>query len=142
MENEDPVAIAQRGINPITGSPLSSEQRKALFRRTAAPSSILGGGGALVKRTDDSSALVVAQSQKITELQDQIDTIRVKVSILTTGLTSINNIIKQDGVLEQQRLTGEKEEERRNLEQKVRAGKEDELEKKIQCVLLAHIATI
>ena len=28
QEQEDSVAIAQSGINPLTGSPLSSEQRK------------------------------------------------------------------------------------------------------------------
>jgi hypothetical protein len=142
MENEDPVAIAQSGINPITGSPLSSEQRKALFRRAVAPSSILAKGGALVRRTDDSSSLVVAQTQQITSLQDQINTLRVEVSTLNTGLTSINTIIQRDGILEQQRLKGEQEAERRNLEQQVRVGKENELERKIQSALMVPVVAL
>jgi hypothetical protein len=142
MENEDPVAIAQTGINPITGSPLSSEQRKALFKRAVAPSSILAKGGALVRRTDDSSSLVVAQTQQITSLQDQINTLRVEVSVLNTGLASINNIIQRDGILEQQRLRGEQEAERKNLEQQVRVGKENELERKIQSALTVPIVAL
>jgi hypothetical protein len=142
MENEDPVAIAQSGINPITGSPLSSEQRKALFRRAVAPSSILAKGGALVRRTDDSSSLVVAQTQQITSLQDQINTLRAEVSVLNTGLASINNIIQRDGILEQQRLRGEQEAERKNLEQQVRVGKENELERKIQSALTVPVVAL
>ena len=85
---EDSVAIAQSGINPITGSPLSSEQRKALFRRTVAPSSILGQSGSLVGRNDDSSSIVVAQTQQITSLQDQLNVIRAQVSVLDKKLES------------------------------------------------------
>ena len=138
----DSVAIAQSGINPITGSPLSSEQRKALFRRAAAPSSILGKNGALMRRTDDSFALVVAQTQQITSLQDQLNVLRVEVSVLNTGLTSINNIIQRDGILEQQRLKGEQEAERKNLEQQVRIGKENELERKIQSALTVPVVAL
>jgi hypothetical protein len=142
MENEDPVAIAKSGINPFTGSYLSSEQRKALFKRAVAPSSILAKGGALVRRTDDSSSLVVAQTQQITSLQDQINTLRVEVSTLNTGLTSINTIIQRDGILEQQRLKGEQEAERRNLERGVRIGKENELERKIQSALMVPVVAL
>jgi hypothetical protein len=142
MENEDPVTIAQSGISPITGSPLSSEQRKVFFRRAVAPSSILGGGGALVRRTDDSSSLVVAQTQQITSLQDQINVLRVEVSTLNNGLTSINTIIQRDGILEQQRLRGEQESERRNLERGVRIGKENELERKIQSALMVPVVAL
>jgi hypothetical protein len=138
----DSVAIVKSGINPFTGSYLSSEQRKALFKRAAAPSSILGKGGALVRRTDDSSSLVVAQTQQITSLQDQLNVLRVEVSVLNTGLTSINNIIQRDGILEQQRLKGEQETERRNLEKRVRIGKENELERKIQSALMVPVVAL
>jgi hypothetical protein len=40
MAEMDPVAIAQSGVDPVTGSPLSSEVRKALFRRTIVPSKV------------------------------------------------------------------------------------------------------
>jgi len=106
---EDSVAIAQSGINPITGSPLSSEQRKALFRRTVAPSSILGGGG-LVKTTDNTSSIVVAQTQQITSLQDQLNTIRAEIIVLNNGLSNINNTIQKNGIMEQQQLLKDQEE--------------------------------
>jgi hypothetical protein len=138
----DPVSITQSGINPITGSPLSSEQRKALFKRAVAPSSILGKGGSLVKRTDDSSPLIVSQTQQITSLQDQLNVLRAEVSVLNTGLTSINNILQRDGILEQKRLKGEQEEERRNLEKGVRIGKENELERKIQSALMVPVVAL
>jgi hypothetical protein len=139
---EDSVAIVQSGINPITGSPLSSEQRKALLKRTVAPSSILGRGGSPIGRTDDSSSLVVAQTQQITSLQDQLNVLRVEVSTLNNGLTNIGNIIQRDGILEQQRLRGEQEAERRNAEQQVRIGKESELERGIQSALMVPVVAL
>jgi hypothetical protein len=138
----DPAAIAQSGIDPISGSPLSAEQRKALFKRAVAPSSILGKGGALVKRTDSGTSLVVAQTQQITSLQDQLNVLRVEVAVLNNGLKNIGNIIQQDSVLEQQRLKGEQEQERKNLEQEVRLGKENELERKIQSALMKPVVAL
>ena len=142
QEQEDSVAIAQSGINPLTGSPLSSEQRKSLFRKVSAPSSILGQGGALVKRTEDSSSLVVAQTQQITSLQDQLNVIRAEVSVLNTGLQGINKTIQQGGILEQQRLQKEQQSEQKNLETQVRVGKENQLEQQIQSALAKPIAAL
>ena len=142
QEQEDSVAIAQSGINPLTGSPLSSEQRKSLFRKVSAPSSILGQGGALVKRTEDSSSLVVAQTQQITSLRDQLNVIRAEVSVLNTGLQSINKTIQQGGILEQQRLQKEQQSEQKNLETQVRVGKENQLEQKIQSSLAKPIVSL
>ena len=142
QEQEDSVAIAQSGINPLTGSPLSSEQRKSLFRKVSAPSSILGQGGALVKRTEDSSSLVVAQTQQITSLQDQLNVIRAEVSVLNTGLQGINKTIQQGGILEQQRLQKEQQSEQKNLETQVRVGKENQLEQQIQSALAKPIVAL
>jgi hypothetical protein len=138
----DPVTIAQSGIDPVTGSPLSAEVRKALFKRTITPSSVFGRGGALVKRTDDSSSLVVAQTQQISTLQEQINSLRSEVIFLNTGLVNIGNLIQQDSVLEQQRLKGEQENERKLAERQVRIGKESELEKKITAALSAPIIAL
>ena len=43
MAEMDPVSIAQAGVDPVTGSPLSSEVRKALFRRSSITSSSVFG---------------------------------------------------------------------------------------------------
>jgi hypothetical protein len=142
MAQVDPATIAQTGYDPVTGSPLSAEVRKALFRRTVSPSSIFGGGGSLVRRTDDSSALVVAQTQQITQLQDQLNVLRVEVSVINNGLQNIAQIVRQDGILEEQRLRTEQESERRNLEQEVRLGKENQLEQKIQAAIARPIVAL
>ena len=44
----DLAQIAQSGVDPISGSYLSAERRKALFKRSQVSSNIFGGGGALV----------------------------------------------------------------------------------------------
>jgi hypothetical protein len=142
MAQVDPAKIAQTGYDPVTGSPLSAEVRKALFRRTVSPSSIFGGGGSLVRRTDDSSALVVAQTQQITQLQDQLNVLRVEVSVINNGLQNIAQIIRQDGILEEQRLRTEQESERRNVEREVRVGKENQLEQKIQAAIARPIVAL
>jgi hypothetical protein len=142
MAQVDPATIAQTGYDPVTGSPLSADVRKALFRRTVSPSSIFGGGGALVRRTDDSSALVVAQTQQITQLQDQLNVLRVEVSVINNGLQNIAQIIRQDGILEEQRLRTEQESERRNVEKEVRVGKENQLEQKIQAAIARPIVAL
>ena len=142
MAQIDPATIAQTGYDPVTGSPLSAEVRKALFRRTVSPSSIFGGGGSLVRRTDDSSALVVAQTQQITQLQDQLNVLRVEVSVINNGLQNIAQIVRQDGILEEQRLRTEQESERRNVEKEVRVGKENQLEQKIQAAIARPIVAL
>ena len=41
---EDPRVIAQRGVNPLTGSYLSKRERIAMFRSANVSSSAFGGG--------------------------------------------------------------------------------------------------
>jgi hypothetical protein len=144
MAEMDPVAIAQSGVDPVTGSPLSSEVRKALFRRTVVPSKVFARGGALVKRDD--SALVVQQQvntqESISSLQNQINNLRTEVAGLTAGLATISRLIQADSVVEQTQIRTEQETERRNTERQIRSGRENILEQKITSALAAPIAKL
>ena len=141
MADMDPVTIAQNGVDPITGSPLSAEVRKALFKKTVVPSAIFGRGGALVKR--DEGALVAQQTnQQIVSLQNQIQTVNVQVVNLTNGLNNIAAQLAADSALEKQQILADRENDRKLNERKVRIGRENQLEAKITSALLKPIASI
>jgi len=157
MAEMDPVAIAQSGVDPVTGSPLSSEVRKALFRRTIVPSKVFARGGALVKRDEsvlvaqqqvkkDDGTLVVQQQvntqESITSLQNQINNLRIEVAGLTAGLATISRLIQADSVVEQTQIRTEQETERRNAERQIRSGRENLLEQKITSALAVPIAKL
>jgi archaellum component FlaC len=79
----DLAQIAQSGVDPVSGSYLSAERRKAIFAKSRNVSSnIFRRGGALVPTNNqpDSGALalVQTQSQTITSLQEQINSLRVR----------------------------------------------------------------
>lgn len=82
----DLAQIAQGGVDPISGSYLSAERRKALFKRSQISSNIFGGGGALVpigKKSDpETLAIVKSQSTSITSLQGQVNTLSSEVANL------------------------------------------------------------
>lgn len=82
----DLAQIAQSGVDPISGSYLSAERRKALFKRSQVSSNIFGGGGALVpisKKSDpETLAIVKSQSTSITSLQSQVNTLSSEVANL------------------------------------------------------------
>ena len=80
----DLAQIAQSGIDPVSGSYLSAERRKAIFAKSRNVSSnIFKRGGALapINNQPDSGtlALVHNQSQTITSLQDQVNSLRTQV---------------------------------------------------------------
>ena len=82
----DLAQVAQSGVDPISGSYLSAERRKALFKRSQVSSNIFGGGGALVpisKKSDpETLSIVKSQSTSITSLQGQVNTLSSEVANL------------------------------------------------------------
>jgi hypothetical protein len=171
----DLAQIAQSGVDPISGSYLSAERRKAIFAKSRNVSSnIFRRGGPLVaiNNQPDSGALalVQTQSQTITSLQEQVNSLRTQVvnlnnvvSIQTQtigglqeqvgglktevtdfsgALSRITDVIAYDSVLEQNRTKQEQEEQRRATEQGLRVGRESLLEKAIQGALVAPVQKI
>jgi hypothetical protein len=86
----DLAQIAQGGVDPISGSYLSAERRKALFKRSQVSSNIFGGGGALVpisKKSDpETLSIVKSQSTSITNVQSQVNT-------LSSEVVNLNKVI-------------------------------------------------
>jgi hypothetical protein len=83
---DDLAQVAQSGVDPISGSYLSAERRKALFKRSQVSSNIFGGGGSLVpisKKSDpETLSIVKSQSTSITSLQGQVNTLSSEVANL------------------------------------------------------------
>jgi hypothetical protein len=171
----DLAQIAQSGIDPVSGSYLSSERRRAIFEKSRNVSSnIFKRGGPLVainRQPDEGAlALVQTQSQTITSLREEVNTLRTRVNSfddviriqtqtiggvqqqiggLSTEVTDfsgalsrITDVIAYDSVLEQNRTKQEQEEQRRATEQGLRVGRESLLEKAIQGALVAPVQKI
>jgi hypothetical protein len=83
---DDLAQVSQSGVDPISGSYLSVERRKALFKRSQVSSNIFGGGGSLVpisKKSDpETLSIVKSQSTSITSLQGQVNTLSSEVANL------------------------------------------------------------
>lgn len=144
MAEMDPAQIAQSGVDPVTGSPLSAEVRKALFRRATVSGSLFGRAGALVpvNRPNPSALVAPTPSQPQTELvqiKTQVDAINNNFEQLSTSLTRIADLIQADTNAQNQRITSEQEAERKLVEQQVRIGKETELEKRIEKKLISPV---
>lgn len=144
MAEMDPVQIAQSGVDPVTGAPLSKEVRKALFRRATVSGSIFGRGGALVpqNRLDVSTLAPVPQSQpsaELVQLNQSVQAIRTDVSGLNGALTNIAKALQVDTSEETKRLTAEQEAERKLIEKQIRIGKEKDLEKRVEAKLVSPV---
>jgi len=171
----DLAQIAQSGVDPASGSYLSAERRKAIFAKSRNISSnIFRRGGSLVainRQPDEGAlALVQTQSQTITSLREEVNTLRtrvngfdevIRIQTQTIGgvqqqigglstevtdfsgaLNRITDVIAYDSVLEQNRTKQEQEEQRRATEQGLRVGRESLLEKAIQGALIAPVQKI
>jgi len=151
----DPITIAQTGVDPTTGSYLSSERRKAIFRSTRVSGFTGGGGGgetgrggAIIVRPQTSlvdkaqDLQIQTAQQSVVGLQEQIQRVRVEVLGINTGLITVAQQIANDSALEQQEKKTEIENERKLNERKIRIGREKEFENKIANALLRPVVAI
>ena len=148
MADLDPRQIAQSGVDPVTGSPLSKEVRKALFKGARVSSIVPSSGSALIVRPqqklvdDQQNALIAKNTKSDNSLQQQINKLREELATLSAGLTNIGGIIQSEGIEEKNRLLQEQEQERRYSEAKIRTGAENQLEQRIQSALVAPITAL
>jgi hypothetical protein len=86
-----------------------------------------------ISSPEDIQALQVTQQNQvqIQSLQVGLNGIQNQLKVLNTGLTNISTLIQNDTAAQEQILLQEQERQRRLDEQKVRAGKESEIEQKI-----------
>ena len=99
--------IAQSGIDPVSGSPLSAEKRKELFRRSQiSAAGVFGGGrgGALVpvNRGPDPQTLAIVRTNTntITSFQIQINNLTKQNNAVLSNLAKINNLQQQINVVQ------------------------------------------
>lgn len=151
----DPVTIAQTGVDPLTGSYLSSERRKAIFRSTRVAGFAGGGGGGETERggaivvrpqaslVDRTQNLQIQQAQQsVGALQQTLEIIRVNVQVLSNGIANLSRQLLLEGQVEQKNLKDEQEAERRLNERQIRAGRESLLERRIVAALAQPVVNI
>lgn len=151
----DPFTIAQTGVDPTTGSYLSSERRKAIFRSTRVSGFGGGGGGgetarggAIVVRpqtslVDRTQNLQIQQTQQsVSAIQPTLDVVRVNVKVLSDGINNLSRQLLLQGQVEQKNIKDEQESERRLNERKIREGRENLLERRITSALAKPILSL
>ena len=160
----DPVTIAQTGVDPVTGSYLSAERRKAIFKTTRVSAFGGGGGGNVEPQT---SAIVKRQENEIVQLKKEINTIQkaqtaaattfqqtisgiqsfigvvgVNVKDLGSRILGVNNLLTADSNLEIQKDRQEQLQEKKLAEEGARSAKESQLEQRIQQTMLAPVRSV
>lgn len=132
MAELDPEVIGKSGVDPETGSPLSSTVRNSLIR-----SSINFDAFRKQKQEEDKQTISLIQTQQtaFTTFNSGIQSLRTDIGKLGTGLASIALLLQQDGAQEQNKIRADQERERILTERQIRIGKESAIEQKIQNAL-------
>jgi len=146
---EDPRVIAQRGVNPLTGSYLSKEERVALFRRARVSSTAFGGGGGGLVRAGGGQvagrqtlAIVKTNQESISGIQQQLNVIRARVEVLNNGISDVSNLLTIETNAENQRLLQQQEQEKQQADAEIKLGRENLLEQKLQTALVAPVQKV
>jgi len=144
-EPADSTAIVRAGADPITGSPLSAESRQAIFNRATISSAAFRGNNNLIApQRDNEETLEAIQTnqQTLSGIQQQIISLRTEIGGLNSGLSRIATLLQEDSIVEQRQIQQQQENERRLTESKVRLGKEDQFESKIQQAIVAPVQAL
>ena len=115
----DLAGIAQSGVDPVSGSYLSPERRKAVFARSRVSSSVFSGGGALVpierKVADITQSLTVIQENKVTleSISAQLTGFREQITDISGALNKIAYYIANESSVESVRAQQENDYQRK-----------------------------
>jgi hypothetical protein len=144
MAELDPEKVGTSGFDPGTGSPLSQEVRNALLKKSTIDRSIFRNElleSENRKREIDTQNVIVIQSQEqaLLGFNSNIQALRNDIGKLGVGLSNIALLLRQDNAEETERIKIQQEKERRLVEQRVRIGRESEIEQKIQSALVAPV---
>jgi hypothetical protein len=146
MAEVDLNSVATAGVDPITGSPLSKEVRQAIFNKTRISSSAFTSDSRFVSQyTQDNNKnleLIENNRQSLITLDSQIQNLNQQIVNLNSGLDKISTLLQEDSFADQKRINDQLEKERRYAEQKIRIGKENEVENKIQSAVLLPVQRI
>jgi hypothetical protein len=137
MAELDPEKVGRSGVDPVTGSILSSEVRNALLKKSTISASVLRDDIIAVensrKEVDKQNVEVVkGQEQALLGFNSTLQAIRTDIVKLGTGLSGIALLLQQDALEDQNKIKVEQEKERLLAERQIRIGKESAIEQKIQ----------
>jgi len=147
MAELDPGKVSTLGFDPGTGSPLSQEVRNALLKKSTIDRSVFRNelleSENRKKDIDTQNTRVIqSQEQALLGFNSNIQALRNDIGKLGTGLAGIALLLQQDNAEEVSRTKAEQERERRLAEQKVRIGKESQIEQNIQNALSTPVKTL
>jgi hypothetical protein len=147
MAELDPGKVSTLGFDPGTGSPLSQEVRNALLKKSTIDRSVFRNelleSENRKKDIDTQNTRVIqSQEQALLGFNSNIQALRNDIGKLGTGLAGIALLLQQDNAEEVSRTKAEQERERRLAEQRVRIGKESQIEQNIQNALVTPVKTL
>ena len=146
MAEIDLKSVADSGVDPITGSPLSKEVRQAIFNNTSISSSIFRNNQTFISKynrdNEEKVQLIESNQQYISSLGFQVQSLQQQVNNLNAGLIQISTLIQNDAQAEQQRILSQADRDRKLAEEEVRIGKENQIEKKLESALVAPVTKI
>jgi hypothetical protein len=134
-------------VDPLTGSPLSRENRNSFFRSSRVSSSSFRGTdiGYKTEVAEQSKKFAEAQQQNqtvLTGIQQQFQNLQNQINVLSQSIANIYKLIQADTQSEQKLLVKEQQQEVQSTQRKIRIGSENQLEQKIQAALVAPVAAL
>lgn len=134
-------------VDPLTGSPLSRENRNSFFRSSTIPSSAFRGTdvGFKTQVAEQSKKFAEAQQQNqtvLTGIQQQFQNLQNQINTLSQSINNIYKLIQADTNSEQKLLVQEQQQEVKSNQRQIRIGGENQLEQKIQRALAAPVETL
>lgn len=134
-------------VDPLTGSPLSRENRNSFFRSSTVPSSAFRGTdvGFKTQVAEQSKKFAEAQQQNqtvLTGIQQQFQNLQNQINTLSQSINNIYKLIQADTNSEQQLLAKEQQQEVKSNQRQIRVGGENQLEQKIQRALAAPVEAL
>ena len=124
---QSPIAGSIRGIRRSVSS--------SVFTGRAVPPPV-------AQPDPQTTSLLNQNSLTLTSISAQLGSVSEQVRFLNTSLTTIKDNLAISDQIERQREAAKQRRERILAEQALREGKESELEKKIQCALLAPVRRV
>jgi hypothetical protein len=133
-------------VDPLTGSPLSKENRNLFKSSTVSASTFRGTDiGAKNEMVEQSKKFTESQqqNQKILEnLQQQFQSLQNQINLLAQGINTISGLIQRDSASEKNLLLQQEQQETRYNQRKIRIGRENELEQKIENAISAPVQAL
>jgi hypothetical protein len=134
-------------VDPLTGSPLSRENRNSFFSSSRVSSSSFRGTdiGYKTEIAEQSKKFAEAQQQNqttLTGIQQQFQSLQNQINTLSQNIANVYKLIQADTQSEQNLLAKEQKQEVQSTQRKIRIDSENQLEQKIRNAISAPIQAL